>query len=460
MRGTRTLASLLAALLGPGCVEALDARPQLLVTVDTDAHLVGELAARPEVSPDAAIDTLRVDVLGAADTDQATRTFDVHSKNRWPISFGVANERRTSRVRLRLRLFRARDALREGAELTPFPETSVDRLVEVELPQHGVERVRVTLSFDCLGRAVDPPGDGETCVDRDRLNVPPDSGVVRVDADDARPTMAGTWPDALEMPCAGPDDPAKICIPGGFSILGDRYAVGESEMWKERPAPPRPVVLSPFRMDRFEYTVGRFRALSGFNGMRPTSSADAPACFWHGQDDAEHDAWPLNCTLYESAALACALEGGSLPSEAQWEHAARGRGEGRLYPWGDDRPRAANGRSLSQAYCTSEIQPVDTQASARCYGTDDISRDGVQDLAGNLSEAVGDKYASYDDGEKRCWNEPIARDPLCTNDEIQLYSRRGGSRREPLTRALSVLRGSYFADIDRGFRCVYAEETP
>lgn len=460
MRGSTDLAGLCAALIVTGCYEAEPARPQLVVFVDTDAHLVGELAARPEVSPDAAVDTLRVDVLGTSDTRASTRTFDVYSKDRWPLSFGVAGEQTRKRVRVRLRLFRARDAVRGGGtDPTPFAETSVDRLVELEMPREGIEHVRVTLSFDCLGSPVDFEGDGGTCIDRDRLNMPPESGVVRVHAGEPQRSHAGTWPEAIEVPCAGPEDPAKLCIPGGFSILGDRYAVGESEMWEERPAPLRPVILAPFRMDRLEYSIGKFRVLTGFAGVPPTrASAEDPNCFWVGDDDAERDAWPLNCILPEAAAEVCALEGGLLPTEAQWEHAARGRGEARLYPWGNETPRVANGAQLNETTCRADVEPGDTAASGRCFGFEDVSRDGVRDLAGSLSEAVRDRYVAYADPNGRCWNEAIARDPLCVSDAIGLHARRGGARAEPLSRALNVLRGFYISDPTRGFRCVYPEE--
>jgi formylglycine-generating enzyme required for sulfatase activity len=302
-------------------------------------------------------------------------------------------------------------------------------------------------------------GDGETCVDRDQLEMPPDSGLVRVNQDVPRRTRAGTWPDAIEVPCAAPDDPEKVCIPGGFSILGDRYAVGESEMLEESPAPPRPVIVAPFRMDRLEYTIGKFRALTGFTGLPPTSNADASDCVWRGQDDIEHDARPINCIVTESAAEVCALEGGLLPTEAQWEHAARGRGEGRLYPWGDQTPGGGAAAELTQTRCTAGVQ-TDDAASKRCFGIEDLSKDGVRDLAGSLSEAVRDKYAAYADANRRCWTDAIARDPLCVSAEISLFARRGGARAEPLSRALSVLRGFYISDATRGFRCVYPETNP
>src|SRR5580658_1135200 len=65
-------------------------RPQLVVVVDTDAHVVGELTSRTDVSPDAAMDTLRVDFLDASDSVFASQIFlDVASTSKWPVSFGV-----------------------------------------------------------------------------------------------------------------------------------------------------------------------------------------------------------------------------------------------------------------------------------------------------------------------------------------------------------------------------------
>src|SRR5271155_3312180 len=72
-----------------GCGDTAPARPQLVIVVDTDAPLIGELASHPELSNDAAIDTVRVDVLDANDTPQTIRTFVVAELAEWPVSFGV-----------------------------------------------------------------------------------------------------------------------------------------------------------------------------------------------------------------------------------------------------------------------------------------------------------------------------------------------------------------------------------
>jgi formylglycine-generating enzyme required for sulfatase activity len=474
MHRSLEIASVLAITTVLGCREDVAARPQLVVLVDTDAQLVDELEARPEISPDAAIDTLRIDMIDRSGNSEPGRTFDVYTRDRLPLSFGVAGDP-GERVTLRLRLFRARDAFTMDGLLTPFPENSVDRLVNAAIPQDGTENLAVMLSFDCLGRATEWEDGMSTCVDRDRPDVDPAQGIDQRRSGDKPASEAGTWADAIEQPCASPGDDERVCIPGGFTILGERIAAGKTEMQVEAPVPLRPVVISPFLMDRFEYTVGRFRRLVASNSfteelpdLRDTTNSESPSaqCTWIGADDPTNDDLPLNCVLHEAAEEICALEGGRLPSEAEWEHAARGRGESRLYPWGNDRPRACCTLSFGlyvNGPCgpATGVEPVGSHSAETCDLVD-VSRDGVQDLGGSLREATGDRFASYADPTTGCWDEPIEYDPRCAVGE-ELYARRGGywSERDPATYALAMLRGlQYVADAWSGFRCVYPERTP
>jgi formylglycine-generating enzyme required for sulfatase activity len=452
-----------------GCGGDVSVRPQLLLLVDTDAHLVDELESRPEISPDAAIDTLRIDLI---DGSEQIRTFDVYARDRLPLSFGVAGDP-GERVRLRLRLFRARDAITVDGWLTPQSENAVDRLVTAAVPQDGTEYLGIMLRYDCLGRGFELDGDGSTCVDKARPSVDSMQGIERLRADEKPVSEAGTWSDAIEQPCVSVGDDDRVCIAGGFTILGEPIAAGKTEMATEAPIPLRPVVISPFRMDRFEYTVGRFRKLLAahdFGGrlpnLRDPSDSNRVHCTWLGVDDPTHDNLPLNCVLHESAAEICALEGGRLPREAEWEHAARGRGESRLYPWGSQHPGCCTssfGRT-AKGPCGPDtgVEPVGSHRAEACGGIGDVSRDGVQDLAGSLREATADRFASYADPTTGCWDQPIAYDPSC-NVGPDLYARRGGCWSQPdsATYALTMLRGlQYVSDHNSGFRCVYPEGTP
>lgn len=451
------------------CVWEPQADPQVVVAVDTDAHLVDELSYRVDVSPDSAVDTLRIEVLDENGAIADQRTFNVADRQRWPLSFGaVANTRGTATtLRIRLLLFRAQNARVQDGLLMPWPETSIDRLVIAEIPVHGVAHLSVRLSYDCLGRSVDLTA-GTTCVDGSRLVADARDGIL-LSSDEAAESAVGTWPGALDVPCTAPADPRRLCVPGGFAILGDTAGIGLAYMTEFEPFPLRPVLISPFQIDRFEYTVGQLRALlqaTGPIGKLPFSQRQATtdsnrACTWLDEHDPTNDALPVNCISDASAAEICAREGGSLPSEAQWEYVARGRGERRVFPWGDSPPRCC---TLSAARaplggCGVGIEPVGSHLGAQCEGIGDVSRDGVADLAGSVTEVLSDVAVSYRDA---CWSAPLARDPVCRGggDVDELRARRGANWSAPELRAVLALRDTSLPDAAQGFRCAYPVAQP
>ena len=96
---------------------------------------------------------------------------------------------------------------------------------------------------------------------------------------------------------------------------------------------------------------------------------------------------PINCVTFEQASAYCAFRGGRLPTEVEWEYAAR-RGEPRRYPWG--------GEALVQQACWQKAAPCPVGTTVR-----DRSPFGVLDMAGNVSEWTSSPYCDYADA-KRC----------------------------------------------------------
>lgn len=133
-----------------------------------------------------------------------------------------------------------------------------------------------------------------------------------------------------------------------------------------------PATVSDFRLDRFEITVGRFRKfVEAYPGSKPASGAGAHPLIagsgwnsaWDGNLPADQTAlkmavkcssldqtWtdaaganenlPMNCLSWFEAFAFCAWDGGRLPTEAEWNYAAAGGNEQRLYPWGKASPDA------------------------------------------------------------------------------------------------------------------------
>lgn len=468
-------AALAATASLPGCASEAPPRPQLVVVIDTDAPLEGQTDADPALSPDAVIDTLRVDVQDAQGGAYEQEYFVAPDPGDWPISFGVATPEQSGAgtVTLRLRAFRrglATTTVVDGvAVLDPRPEIAIDRLVELPLPQDGVRTVLARLSFDCLGT---PPYDGKTCVDGARRDAAPGEGVEDLAEDELPATRAGSAPLAREIPCEGPPRDGATCVAGGFLVLGDPTLWGVADGFLEDALPLRPAVVSPFQLDTTEVTVGRFRELlaggATFAEMplyRDPATSGQEYCNFLGGADPGNDLLPLNCVSWETASSICEALGGALPTEAQWEHAARGRGQARDYPWGDAEPRccaASASRSVLQGAereCGDDVmdngpEPVRShEDGAACYGLMDASRDAILDLGGSVSELLRDKLRPYGHA---CWGSGILRDPVCEDAAAAGHAARGGNWSAPLTTTLSAMRRSAVErSATDGLRCAY-----
>jgi formylglycine-generating enzyme required for sulfatase activity len=111
------------------------------------------------------------------------------------------------------------------------------------------------------------------------------------------------------------------------------------------------VTLTSFCIDRTEVTVAAYQACSDSGACRRASSKvtwpkikpDAikrysPLCNVGKAGRQDH---PINCVTWKMADRYCREQGKRLPTEAEWEFAARGP-DGRRYPWGDDPPSSAD----------------------------------------------------------------------------------------------------------------------
>ncbi len=448
-----------------------DPRPQLVVYVDTDLPLSGQLLDDDAYSFDAAVDTIRIDAL--IEEDGVLRSFDLRTlavpdASSWPVTFGVAAGELDGALLLRMRLFRAQFAAAGETSgrktLDPLPQVTVDRIVAVAPPSEGIERLSLTLSGDCMGTIADF-GALRSCIDADNPSGTPDEGLAH---GALVATKAGSWPWARFRDCAGEPPDGARCIPGGFFVLGDPRYVGISEDTIDESMPLRPVRLSPFYLDVFEFTVGRLeRAVAGgYAGPLPQEPvAGDPArqfCTWHA-DGSGADDLPLNCVFQQAARQMCEHAGGTLPSEAQWEYAARGRGQRRLYPWGEQDPTcctASQGRVgdpdvLVECDDGSGIEPVGSHpATEACGGIGDVSRDGILDMGGSVSEQLLDELLPLD---APCWSQGLLLDPVCQESALY-FALRGSFWNAGLANAATPWRRAAIIGQTAGFRCAYAAE--
>jgi formylglycine-generating enzyme required for sulfatase activity len=476
---SRRIASVAALALG-ACSDGAAPWPQIVVFVDTDARLVGELATRQDVSQDAAMDVLRVDVINVAGrASREVRTFLVSDASSWPLSFGIAASAAGGDATVRIRLFRALFAspgnVSGVATLDPVREVTIDRLLTLAFPASGIQRVEVVLREDCIGTPSTFAAPLTTCIDGAHPGGSPREGVLELSGAPP-PSLAGTWASGRDAPCTVAPTADSVCIPGGFAILGDLDLVGADVALTlsaaYEPVPLRPTILAPFLLDKYEMTVGRLRSLfsQGRLAQPPplqyvAGDSRAEDCTWLGPDDGSNDRMPVNCIDYAAAREVCRALGADLPTEAQWEFAARGRGQRRLYPWGNAPPQCCSlsaGRAgplyPDQCHLGGGLEAVASHPIlASCGGTGDESRDGVFDLAGSVQEALLDTLQSY---AGPCWGAgALLRDPVCDMRGSGPPSSRGSFWNAPFGSAPLPLRGSLLGismgSSFFGFRCAY-----
>jgi formylglycine-generating enzyme required for sulfatase activity len=231
--------------------------------------------------------------------------------------------------------------------------------------------------------------------------------------------------------------------------------------------------VSAFRLDTYLVTVGRFRAFvaegHGTQAAPPATGAGAHARIpgsgwdpaWNGSlvaagglpaalkcggeswTDTAGDAeeLPMNCVTWFEAFAFCAWDGGFLPTEAEWNFAAAGGDEQRVYPWSSP-PPSAHIDDAHAVYCggTCALQPVGSRSPAG------DGRWGQADLAGGVWEWNLDWMADY--------TEPCVDCAVVGAGTYRIA--RGGGFKTPENTLLVALR-SWGTPVERdsffGFRC-------
>jgi formylglycine-generating enzyme required for sulfatase activity len=178
---------------------------------------------------------------------------------------------------------------------------------------------------------------------------------------------------------APPIDRSPITVQAGPFVMGsDRGAPDER--------PVRLVDLSAFRLDRVEVTNGRYRRCVAAGACTPPALPNSHRrARYHG--DPAWDDYPVIFVSWEQAERFCRFAGGRLPTEAEWEKAARGPApEAREYPWGDAAPDCARANLGGPGSCAGDTDRVGRRPAG-------ASPFGALDMAGNVWEWVADWYA-------------------------------------------------------------------
>lgn len=232
----------------------------------------------------------------------------------------------------------------------------------------------------------------------------------------------------------GKDGAPMVFIAGGEFTMGSRSDDSDAQN-DERPA--HPVYLDAFYIDQYEATTARYATFF------QETKRSAPN-YWSEQVLKQHGSKPVVGVDWNDATAYCSWAGKRLPTEAEWEKAARGTDQ-RIYPWGNEAPTEQ--RANLNHCCDFKDYGVLTDVGSFEQGK---SPYGVYDMAGNVWEWTADWY------DKTYYSKSPARNPKGpSNGELRVL--RGGSWNRATDLVRSANRDWYTPTnrlVSIGFRCV------
>ncbi|MFN7921183.1 MAG: SUMF1/EgtB/PvdO family nonheme iron enzyme [Bryobacteraceae bacterium] len=213
-------------------------------------------------------------------------------------------------------------------------------------------------------------------------------------------------------------EPGMVLIPAGEFARGRTHALPDDGLkWVpellEDDRPVKRIWIDAFLIDTHEVTN------AGYAKFLEATKHRAPYNWMKGKVPAGKEKIPVAAVDWNDAAAYCAWTGKRLPTEAEWERAARGTAEGAKYPWGDDN-------------ATKKLACYDTLAGPCEVGKFPPNAFGLFDAAGNVWEWTADWY------ERKWYEKSPERNP-----------------KGPATGQYRVIRGGSWADVPKFLTTAY-----
>ncbi|MBN2803282.1 MAG: formylglycine-generating enzyme family protein [Deltaproteobacteria bacterium] len=282
--------------------------------------------------------------------------------------------------------------------------------------------------------------DSETALDTVDTNKPGDSDKSSdtsnpVDSDSSVDSVSidSDWISSSDM-----DTDTSVLLELGFEwvdIEGGSYEMGSGLMVApdDYPVPEifipegpvHTVNVPSFKMGKTEVTVAQYKECVKAGGCYLPSSLQEPPIYpttctpYENRNNllySDRSNHPVNCIPRDQMKDFCRWIGGHLPSEAEWEYAARSRGKDKTYPWGEDPVScdfAVVNKELGTGCGTGTTAPV-------CSKPKGNTEQGLCNMAGNVSEYVEDEaHVTYD-------GAPTDGSAWLDKDETSIV-RRGGN---------------------------------
>jgi formylglycine-generating enzyme required for sulfatase activity len=284
---------------------------------------------------------------------------------------------------------------------------------------------------------------------------------------------------ALPKEITGKDGAPMVLIPSGEFQMGTdsakipglvRRISGAKASWFEDQIPRHTVYLDAFYIDKHEVTNAQYRRFVQYTGhrepegLRLVKLADNRSALQSGFEpwsdrDFNYDNQPVVCVSWDDARAYCEWVGKRLPTEAEWEKAARGGMVGKQYVWGDDWPPPRGSGNLTDETFKKAFPDgiiIESYDDGYAYnapvGKFMPNGYGLYDMVGNVWEWCADWYdKGYYTGSPR--ENPVGPG----SGKFRVL--RGGSsyRRNALNLRVARRYGIHeptYTDANIGFRCV------
>ncbi len=241
-------------------------------------------------------------------------------------------------------------------------------------------------------------------------------------------------PSDSKPPPVDSSEPEIHAPEGMLFVPGGRFTMGLDGKGDADEKPAHEVTVKDFFLDTTEVTCAAYDACVQAKVCRRPMSLNTVKGGFKSLDVFRTPSRPVNGVSHDDAEAYCRFVGGRLPTEAEWERAARGDDD-RLFPWGDDPPTKE-----VAVYQTDVTAPVGSLPKGK-------GPYGHLDLGGNLWEWVSDRYDpfAYIRDTRDRGIPADCPEILKTQDDLRRKGMQGFTGTNPIpTECEFVLRGGAF----------------
>ena len=262
--------------------------------------------------------------------------------------------------------------------------------------------------------------------------------------------------DGVDQACNGPDDEdslcAAVCTSEGLTNM-QYVPTGEGFVGYEdlEDTPLRPMYVSGFCMDKYEVRISQYQGCVADTDCTQVGAVQVAGIDDYATDTTNHASYPILGVTFAQANTYCTAQGKRLPTEFEWEIAARGfDGRNRSAPWGIPQTPQTDDNTPAKVRDSHGLEPVPVDSLP--LGKSPF---GVRHMVGNAGEWTSDFYV--ESRVRDLSEDSTGLPPVAPEDAGLGYVVRGGGWDTPLTRSLVYSRYPMAAtevNPEIGIRCV------